>query len=281
MKELKVSCEEGEVEEDVEETEVDQGELWAVGANGGGQLGLADNTAGCVDTLWPKRVLLPFKLSPSTSIALSGGSNHTVLCDLSTGQLFACGKNNKGQLGTRDTSQRTCFEAISLSHLSRAQCGDCSQPSDPATTSVAAATVSCGWEHSLVLDTKGIVWTFGDNRYGQLGRQTDPSLLFCSTPRPLSVPTSWKSGVTVSQAVAGIRISLFVLSNGELWGCGDLKSVGLERVSSLDAASTTAFTTVPVASTYTLQRLVPPLDNVIHAACGVSVFSYFNSKVIL
>jgi len=38
------------------------------------------------------------------------------------------------------------------------------------------ARVACGRRHTVALDDRGRIWTLGDNKYGQLGRFTDPAI---------------------------------------------------------------------------------------------------------
>merc|ERR1712137_896543 len=62
-------------------------------------------------------------------------------------------------------------------------------------------------------DSSGVIWSFGDNYYGQLGHgRTDPVL----TPRAIR-----KEGVPYMQSVAcGGAHTLFIDEIGSLWGCG-------------------------------------------------------------
>ena len=77
------------------------------------------------------------------------GANHTVLLD-STGKVYTFGNNFYGQLGRGNTtSTNTPGTALSLSAV--------------------IVAVACGANHTVLLDSTGKVYTFGNNFYGELG----------------------------------------------------------------------------------------------------------------
>lgn len=102
----------------------------------------------------PPRVapLAPQLLSmPSTSpvVQVACGLHHTVVLTLS-GEVYAFGSNQFGQLGT----------------------GDMQPASGPVRISVAGnvCQVAAGSNHTVLLTYKGLVYTFGNFQKGQLGR---------------------------------------------------------------------------------------------------------------
>lgn len=83
--------------------------------------------------------------------------------------------------------------------------------------------VSCGWSHSACITADGKVWTWGDNRCGQLGLlSTDsPPPAFVRQPTPLHLPAP-------ALAVAcGWRHSIALLNDHSLQGWGDNKHAQL------------------------------------------------------
>ncbi len=75
------------------------------------------------------------------------------------------------------------------------------------------STIAGGGSHSLVLRTDGTLWTFGDNRYGQLGTTTN-SGTDNANPTPTQVLTN------VTAIAAGSSHSLVLKGDGTLWAFG-------------------------------------------------------------
>ena len=83
-------------------------------------------------------------------IAVSCGGWHTAIVK-SDGTVYSFGRNDFGQLGLGDTTQRTTPTKID----------------DENATDIIA--VSCGDRHTIILKSDGTVYTFGYNNNGQLG----------------------------------------------------------------------------------------------------------------
>jgi alpha-tubulin suppressor-like RCC1 family protein len=121
-----------------------EGDLFACGFNGGGELGVGDLEARGALT----RVPFPIKLQ-----SFSAGGYHSVVVD-EDGCLWSFGGNYQSQLGIGDTDQAHQLQV----------CSPVKIPSEVAFTSVSA-----GLYFTLALDTSRCVWVFGANDYGQLG----------------------------------------------------------------------------------------------------------------
>lgn len=63
------------------------------------------------------------------------------------------------------------------------------------------SSVSCGFEHSLLLDSTGRVFSFGKNSQGQLCLPAD--IKFASSPQATSL-------INIKQVKAGVRCSFFI-----------------------------------------------------------------------
>ena len=157
------------------------GSLWGMGQNYNGQLG---NAGGNV----PKQIVA------SNVIAIAAGQLHSLFVK-SDGSLWGMGYNEFGALGDGTYNNTNLPELIVSSNV----------------TAIAA-----GIDHSLFLQSDGSLWAMGDNGYGQLG---DGGNLYNgyngSTNRPVQIVGS---GVTT--IVAGAYHSLFLKSDGSLWGMG-------------------------------------------------------------
>jgi alpha-tubulin suppressor-like RCC1 family protein len=77
---------------------------------------------------------------------------HCLVLDGSGNHFFACGHNESGQLGTGDTIQKEKFAQVNLP--------------------VKFISLSAGFEdHSLgIAECDGSLWSWGSNKFGQLGQ---------------------------------------------------------------------------------------------------------------
>jgi alpha-tubulin suppressor-like RCC1 family protein len=158
------------------------GTLWCWGRNANGQLG--DNT-------------ITQKVSPvQTSTAgtnwkqVSCGSAHTAAIK-TDGTLWTWGNNNRGQLGTNNTTQRLI----------------------PGTTTIAGTTwkqVSCGYAHTGAIKTDGTLWLWGFNLDGQLGNGSSGTDSLIPFETSLG-GTNWK------QVSCGRRNTAAIKTDGTLW----------------------------------------------------------------
>ncbi len=126
------------------------GQLYAFGDNEYGQLGNGTNNATTAANPTPSLVALP--AGRITQIA--AGFDYSLVLS-STGQVFAFGDNEYGQLGSPDNSGTTTANPSAT------------QVSIPA-SSGPVVQIAAGGYQSLVLTSSGQVYAFGDNDYGEL-----------------------------------------------------------------------------------------------------------------
>lgn len=112
-------------------------DLWVVGQNQCGQLGLKNNRRSPI-----------FKKVPNINQCslVACGLNHTIVLD-NKGIIWGTGNNIYGQLGLQGYRNTNVFTKIST------------------TTFI---SISCGDYHTIALDSSGYIWSTGDNTYGQL-----------------------------------------------------------------------------------------------------------------
>jgi len=178
------------------------GELYAFGLNGSGQLGSATNNGTANPNPTPIAVTLPGATGPVVQIA--AGNSHS-LALTATGQLYAFGLNDVGQLGRATNS------------------GTTNPNPTPTPVSLPGATgpvvqIAAGGSHSLALTATGQLYAFGYNFYGQLGSATNSGTVKPNpTPTPVSLP-----GATgpVVQIAAGDLHSLALTATGQLYAFG-------------------------------------------------------------
>ena len=150
--------------------------VYAWGCNEQGQLGTENRDASCV---CPNPVLVLHSLFIAQ---INAGAAHSFALT-SSGSLFSWGRNNFGQLGLGDTTDRN-VPALVVSIQNKF-----------------VVSVSGGEEHSLVLTQEGSVFSFGCDVYGQLGHDSKTNQL---TPKQIFD----FMGSTVTQIACGRMHSL-------------------------------------------------------------------------
>ncbi|MBE36334.1 MAG: hypothetical protein CMI16_12400 [Opitutaceae bacterium] len=142
----------------------EDGGVFTFGGGSRGQLG----TGGTEHTLNPTRVGgLPPSSGPVRQVA--AGYNHTGIVT-EAGDLFMCGAGENGRLGLGDKDNRTTPTLVARAEFD----GE------------AVLMVACGERHTAVLTEGGVVYTFGEGDYGQLGHGDEEDQL-----APRRVSATW------------------------------------------------------------------------------------------
>jgi len=164
-------------------------EVYAVGSNGAGCLGLGDMHS----------TLLPKKVEPLTQKGVVGfahGSGPHVLAYTSTGELYSWGHNGYCQLGNGTSNQ-----GLTPTLVQGALAGK------------TVVDVACGSHHSVCLTSEGEIYAWGQNNCGQIGSGTTTNQ---STPRKVSA-TLGKRAISIS---CGQTSTMVALENGDVYGWG-------------------------------------------------------------
>jgi alpha-tubulin suppressor-like RCC1 family protein len=169
-----------------------EGRVYGIGNNALSQLGIKDVGDIRVPTLIENLHHI---------IDLATGGGHSLFLD-SQGEVYSCGCNLGGQLGLGGANNKsipTLIELISEDdHLSH-------QKTHP------FITIAVGLTHSLILDSRGQVFSFGSNSSGELGLGV--------TKRRL-IPTLIKNFPNIIAISAGSSFSLICDSQGQVFGFG-------------------------------------------------------------
>jgi len=140
-------------------------------------------------------VLLPALTSraqPVTKVAAGAGSWHSLFLK-SDGSLWGMGYNPFGQLGDGTTNNINHPEQIMASNV----------------------TAIAGGKHTLILKSDGSLWAMGLNTSGQLGDGFYGTVSNYGTNHPEQIVSS-----NIIAVAAGLSHSLFLKSDGSLWGMG-------------------------------------------------------------
>ena len=160
----------------------DPGELYVVGKNSLGQLGINNVISGSS----------PVQIDSSANWQeIASGQNYS-LAVKSDGTLWSWGQNTRGQLGQNtlvNTSSPVQVGALSV-----------------------WSKVAAGNLHSLAVKTDGTLWAWGDNGTGMLGDNTN---IKRSSPVQVGGLTYW------SKISAGNEFSFAVKTDGTLWSWGN------------------------------------------------------------
>jgi alpha-tubulin suppressor-like RCC1 family protein len=160
------------------------GQLYSFGQNEYGELGLAANSGTYDANPTPTLVTLPGATGTVAQIAT--GYSHS-LAVTSTGQLYAFGDNDYGQLGNDTGNGTTTANATPTQVTLPGQNGAITQ-------------IAAGYFHSLAVTASGQLYAFGDNDDGQLGNDTD---IDSDTANPTPTLVSFPTGMTVDSVAEG------------------------------------------------------------------------------
>ncbi|MBL8519890.1 MAG: S8 family serine peptidase [Betaproteobacteria bacterium] len=218
------------------------GTLWAWGYNGDGALG--DGTTTDRNTA----IQVPGLVNVTSAAA---GERHT-LAVRSDGSLSAWGENPSGQLGDGSTTARLSPATVSgvtnvveatagRSHSmirrqdgtvwawganSVGQVGDgtFAKPGEETAANrlspvqviglAPSQRIGAGWRSSFSIDTDGVLWSWGENPYGQLGNGTlDTALLAARVPSPGNDDYFYLTGIDTRPSVFAFNPAFGVLPN--------------------------------------------------------------------
>ena len=161
------------------------GTLWGCGYNEFGQLGLGNTTNRYTFTQITKNV-------DNIKKIYCGGKYIFILKNDNT--LWGCGRNDLGQLGLGDNTNRTEFTQVTEN------VDDIKE-------------IYCGELHSFILKNDGTLWSCGANNYGQLG-------LGDKTNRNIFTQVIYN--IDNIKKINCESLHSFILKNdGTLWSCGN------------------------------------------------------------
>jgi len=179
------------------------GELYTFGSNRYGQLGRAANSGASLPNSTPERTGLPG--IQGTAVQVAAGHEQSLALS-STGQLYSFGGNRYGQLGRAANAGSEAPNPVPA-------------PVTLPQASGPVVQIAAGHDHCLALTSTGQLYSFGSNRYGQLGRAANPETAD-PNPLPAQVQLPGLEGSIVAIAAGGYH-SLVLSSSGQIFAFGD------------------------------------------------------------
>ena len=236
------------------------GTLWACGDNQYGQLGLGDTTY--------RTTFTQVTTSTDNIKLICCGSGHTLMMK-NDNTLWGCGRNEAGQLGLGDTTNRNIFTQITTNadNIKSIYCcsnhtfalknnntlwacgynehgrlglGDKNSRTTFTQVTINAdniKSVYCGGPHAFILKNDGTLWGCGYNGNSQLGLGDTNSR---TTFTQITTNTD-----NIKSVYCGYHHTLILKNDGTLWGCGlnDSGQLGLG-----DTSNRTTFTIIGINS---------------------------------
>jgi len=125
---------------------------------------------------------------------IAAGSNHTCALNM-TGQLYCWGRNNRGQLGSPDTTRRSTPTLV------------------PDVADTTFAVLSAGAEHTCALTAAGKAYCWGRNQYSQLGDGTTDN-----APTPVAIADTSNSTFALIGTGRLYACAITTTGKGYCWG---------------------------------------------------------------
>ncbi len=207
------------------------GQLFAFGSNFLGALGTTTNEGSTSPNATPALLSLP---GATGQVVQTATGNEFSLVLTSTGQLYAFGYGIYGQLGSAPPEG-----------------GHSSKPTLVTLPGASGSVtqIAAGSGFSLVVTSSGQLFSFGENKWGQLGRETNAGTS-TANPTPALVFLPGAVGPVVHVSGGNIH-SLAITASGQLFAFGDNFSGELgnsKNNGSSNANFTPALVTLPGAS---------------------------------
>ncbi|KAI8974193.1 regulator of chromosome condensation 1/beta-lactamase-inhibitor protein II [Trametes punicea] len=169
----------------------------------------------------------PVAISATTGLqfsAVAAGDNHILLLTIN-GEVYSAGSSEYMQLGRRVLKRHlikgTIPERVVLQSRSRR-----------------AVAVGAGADHSFAVDEEGTVWGWGLNAHGQTGtgvgaEKNEDRIVQAPSP-VIGLSKADLGGATVVQIAGGSQHTLFLVSDGRVYACGNYEDGQLGVADSLD-----------------------------------------------
>lgn len=155
-----------------------------------------------ISSVWLRPSPIPFFLGQKIINIWAGGHGFFVLTQNLTPHLFACGANSFGQLG--HSSKQPIYTPVEIKELSSID---------------KILKISCGLQHTLILDSMGYVYGLGRSDDGRLGDNLIHDVI---------LPKKINCLINIIDIAAGGSVSFAINNHREIYsfGMGDTCQTG-------------------------------------------------------
>ncbi|EIN06350.1 RCC1/BLIP-II [Punctularia strigosozonata HHB-11173 SS5] len=189
------------------------GNAWSAGLNVNGQCGHAP----CPEISSFRNIKAPVKDDVKERFVKAAAGISFSLLLTASGRVYACGSGEHGQLGNGRTGEhivsagKTAFEVVSEPLLVRGL------------DDRKIVDVSCGQQHSVALDSQGLVYVWGYNGYCRLGLGNQQDVMVPKVVPQYAGPNEITMGSAIS---AGPTSTVVIDKQGMYWMAGKWKNTG-------------------------------------------------------
>lgn len=187
-----------------------QGNVWAWGNNGSGQLG--QGSPGPSGSSTPIEVVAPAGQSGYLSgiRSISAGQYFALALKSADGSVWGWGQGGDGELGQGGTNRSDSPTPVQVT-----------APSGSGYL-LGVIAISAGDNFSVALRGDGTVWTWGNNVYGQLGNPTDygSTIAVVTTPVEVVGPSGTGNLTNIVAISAGSTHVLALDASNQVWAWG-------------------------------------------------------------
>jgi len=197
---------------------------WGFGSNGQLGLGFCEDSFEVGTGLSKSRIFTPKKITTFENVKISDvqcGKTFSMFID-SNGGLYSCGVNDLYQLGIPDSPPQDHIKNID------AQCKDFVIPTRVEYfLNMKVEKIACGEAHCIAIvkdihSNQKLVWSWGNNRYGQLGLGDKNKI---SLPNPITYLFEYKGNKFESVSCGGFHSLCLITYNEDInWIEDDFKN---------------------------------------------------------
>lgn len=198
------------------------GRAFARGYNFGGKLGNGKGDEYFTNSF--EELVINGMAESDTILQVEAADNHSMVLTR-RGMLFVAGGNMHGQLGLGDNEDRELFTPVQI------------QSEDP---DVRITQIYTALEVSVALMSDGSAWTCGNNDRYQAGHPKEDDLEMIKTFTKVDFESP------VVNVACGYDATVFLLENGQIWACGQLRGCQFSPVEDQFSLTYRALQQVPM-----------------------------------